>query len=508
MKNLVLFILLTTSVTAQNANEIITYFEDGTIKEKGVLDSEGKKQGLWKSYNESQGIWIISNYFNGILDGEYFEYYPGNKNGELGILRLKANYQNGNLVGEWDLLGRHKGIYYINENNISVEDGEWLSYDFDGNLKEKTIWDKGKELRYITYHKNGNILSEYSIESDSTKEYFDNGKIKLIKYHPRNISHSINYYKNGKLESDVYRNYLSGDFIYKSYYENGKPEHLENNEELISYYENGQLKEKGSFSSRDVDNFVKTGIWESYYENGQLKEKNQFDLEGNNIGWGEEYFENGLLKSKIFYSELETKEISENEIEKIPENEIEKIPKKGSFKSNVESFTKEQNTIVGAVQIGNEIKSVEIEDDKIKIITMEGKTLRYQRNSGESNYSYVTNFKENKSKSKMIPVYPGCENSSDPLNCFQTSLTYHINQNFKYPELAIRDKLEGRVNVTFTISKNGSITNILTEGPYEVLENETRRIISILPEMIPGVSNGEKVDVPYSTYLVFKLPLE
>ena len=261
---------------------------------------------MWQSYVMSYpNKVIISNYLNGELDGEYFEYEEDINVGK-GKLLLKANYQNGELAGEWELIGyykREKGNYFINEKNISVKDGEWLIYS-DGVLKEKSIYDKGEKLKYFNY-KNGKIDYEVDFENGSTINYYENGKIKAEKLEKFNVYHAINYYENGNLKSDEYSNYVSGVGYYKSFFENGQLKVSNTNEDYIEYYENGQLMEKGSFSPNDFQSKVKTGIWESFYENGQLKEKNQFDFRGINIGWGESYFENGLLKEKIFYSNIE-----------------------------------------------------------------------------------------------------------------------------------------------------------------------------------------------------------
>ena len=119
-------------------------------------------------------------------------------------------------------------------------------------------------------------------------------------------------------------------------------------------------------------------------------------------------------------------------------------------------------------------------------------------------YSFIFLFFRNQSYS--IPVFPGCEKANNLSYCFQDKLNEHIKANFIYPELALKEKMEGVVNVNFIISKNGSIINILTNGPHVILEKETRRIISLLPKMTPALYNGKKVNVPYSTSLTFKMP--
>ena len=106
-----------------------------------------------------------------------------------------------------------------------------------------------------------------------------------------------------------------------------------------------------------------------------------------------------------------------------------------------------------------------------------------------------------------VPVFPGCE--SVPKNkkreCFQQKMQEHIRKNFRYPEIAQEMGVQGRVNVIFTIDKDGSITNIRMRGPDKNLEAEAMRIIKKLPKMTPGKQRGRAVRVPFSIPITFKL---
>ncbi len=106
-----------------------------------------------------------------------------------------------------------------------------------------------------------------------------------------------------------------------------------------------------------------------------------------------------------------------------------------------------------------------------------------------------------------VPVFPGCENADkDQLrNCFQEQMNKHIRRNFRYPEISQEMGIQGRVLVNFIISEDGSITNIRMPGPDKNLEGEAKRIISLLPAMIPGKQRGRPVRVPFSIPIVFIL---
>ncbi len=106
---------------------------------------------------------------------------------------------------------------------------------------------------------------------------------------------------------------------------------------------------------------------------------------------------------------------------------------------------------------------------------------------------------------EKVPVYPGCDDAGDMRACFNQMLQRHIGKNFRYPELAQEMGIQGRVNVLFIIQEDGSIGNVRLRGPDKLLEDEAARIISLLPQMIPGEHRGEKVRVPFSIPITFKL---
>ncbi|MEQ8422445.1 MAG: TonB family protein [Arenibacter algicola] len=106
---------------------------------------------------------------------------------------------------------------------------------------------------------------------------------------------------------------------------------------------------------------------------------------------------------------------------------------------------------------------------------------------------------------EKVPVYPGCEDAGDMRACFNQMLQRHIGKNFRYPELAQEMGIQGRVNVLFIIQEDGSIGNVRLRGPDKLLEDEAARIISLLPQMIPGEHRGEKVRVPFSIPITFRL---
>jgi protein TonB len=104
-----------------------------------------------------------------------------------------------------------------------------------------------------------------------------------------------------------------------------------------------------------------------------------------------------------------------------------------------------------------------------------------------------------------VPIFPGCEGAEDKRACFQEMIMKHVRKNFRYPDLAVDMGLQGRVSIAFVIEKDGSIGNIRMRGPHKILEEEAGRIVSKLPQMIPGKQRGREVKVPFMMPITFKL---
>ena len=84
--------------------------------------------------------------------------------------------------------------------------------------------------------------------------------------------------------------------------------------------------------------------------------------------------------------------------------------------------------------------------------------------------------------------------------------SHWVNENLKYPKEAIKDSLQGRVTLQFTIEKDGSVTDVrVLRGCAPVLDEEAIRVVSQSPKWNPGYSNGEPVRVVYNFPVLFQL---
>ena len=83
------------------------------------------------------------------------------------------------------------------------------------------------------------------------------------------------------------------------------------------------------------------------------------------------------------------------------------------------------------------------------------------------------------------------------------ALMDYISKNIKYPT---ESDAQGRVVVTFTVEKDGSITNAtVTRSVDPAFDKEALRVINSMPKWIPGKRNGQNVRVRYTVPVTFRL---
>ena len=96
---------------------------------------------------------------------------------------------------------------------------------------------------------------------------------------------------------------------------------------------------------------------------------------------------------------------------------------------------------------------------------------------------------------ESMPQFPGG----------QTELIRFLYKNIQYPAIALKQKIEGRVWCSFIVEKDGSISNVnLEEGVYIFLDDEAVRVLKMMPNWVPGRTNGEYVGVKVYIPVVFK----
>jgi len=82
----------------------------------------------------------------------------------------------------------------------------------------------------------------------------------------------------------------------------------------------------------------------------------------------------------------------------------------------------------------------------------------------------------------------------------------YLAENIKYPEQAKKDKIQGKVYISFVVEKDGSISDAkVLRGIGGGCDEEALRVVNAMPKWTPGKMRGEVVRVNYNLPITFKL---
>lgn len=99
-------------------------------------------------------------------------------------------------------------------------------------------------------------------------------------------------------------------------------------------------------------------------------------------------------------------------------------------------------------------------------------------------------------KVEQMPVFPGGDQA----------LMQYIIKEVKYPEDAKKAGIQGKVYVSFVVSKDGNVRNAkIAKSANPSLDKEALRVISAMPKWTPGKEKGANVSVQYTLPINFAL---
>lgn len=88
----------------------------------------------------------------------------------------------------------------------------------------------------------------------------------------------------------------------------------------------------------------------------------------------------------------------------------------------------------------------------------------------------------------------------------EDTLRKYISEEVKYPEIARKNGIQGKVYITFYVDKNGKVTNPkVIRGVDSSLDKEALRVVKGMPDWKPGKEKGEPVNVSFTIPIAFKL---
>jgi len=87
------------------------------------------------------------------------------------------------------------------------------------------------------------------------------------------------------------------------------------------------------------------------------------------------------------------------------------------------------------------------------------------------------------------------------------SLQMFLKRNLVYPEKAKKEKISGKVYVSFNVAETGKIMDAkVLSGVAPELDNEALRVVNKMPAWKPGTVSGKPVKVQYILPIDFVVP--
>lgn len=326
-------------------------FPETISKASKQINSSKKGNFLTEEFDKDKNLYKIGNLKNGLKDGKWTFYYL---DGDRKLLQKEIEYKDGVKNGkfsEFYLYGRlKKEGQYINGN----KDGEWKTYDKDGNIILKESYKNGQlhgeferkinnhSLRISGQYINGKREGEWCKANDwstiklNYKDGVKDGKYSISKlvdmcpeenYYP--VKSFNGEFKNGRREGKWIFYYLDGKLKEEREYKNGSKNGLckkyskEGKIDKITSYKdgikNGKYKEFDSNEKLCLEgvylNGKKEGLWKNYKTSEFLLYKNDILIHRNS----KNFFQ--VKESSLETHTLSEKKEIENPWEKKLEND-------------------------------------------------------------------------------------------------------------------------------------------------------------------------------------------
>ena len=163
------------------------------------------------------------------------------------------------------------------------------------------------------------------------------------------------------------------------------------------------------------------------------------------------------------------------------ENLSEKVEQESEAFSSVSD-----NPVVRAVGETARVAAVKVQEDKA---LEEASSMAMASDTAETKSG-----KEFPCIPETFPQFPGGH----------IALFEYLSKNIKFPKSKENEDVKVRVVTTFTVEKDGSITDAkIVRSQGEAFDNEALRVINGMPKWIPGTQNGKAVRVKYTLPITF-----
>lgn len=189
----------------------------------------------------------------------------------------------------------------------------------------------------------------------------------------------------------------------------------------------------------------------------------------------------------------EVYELTDYRLEKNPEKKIEPQKKMSEFIDEVNVVDND-----AAVEEKDEYKDEPVFEDDITLSGIDYEDVKHEEPP-------VVPWE----KVEFVPLFPGCESlpgNEERKKCMNDAINRIVQENFD-SSLAGAYGLEGiqRIYAQFKIDQNGKVVDVKVRAPHKILEDETRRVIELIPDMEPGKQRDRNVSVVFLKPIVFKV---
>lgn len=253
---------------------------------------------------------------------------------------------------------------------------------------------------------------------------------------------------------------------------------------VYEYYKNGKIKLLTNSKTNDI-NLQYHGRYIAYYSNGKKKVIGTYE-NGRSVGWETGYYSNGKLYYTRNYNKSGNVSYSESR------DSIGKVLAE-SGNGNWIYFDDNFNGVIeeGKIDSGKEDGVWHLKKD-------DSTTIENEYNKGNLIYSeYI--YKSGKAAFVKVEVNPEFTGGMDAFLRF-------LSQNIRYPAEARKNGTQGKVIVSFICGNDGKLTDIhVVRGIGDGCDEESVRVIKLLPPMKPGYVHGKPVNVAYSIPISFSI---
>ena len=145
--------------------------------------------------------------------------------------------------------------------------------------------------------------------------------------------------------------------------------------------------------------------------------------------------------------------------------------------NKVDETTEEAPELIDPVQQQEEQKDVELTEEEPPI----------NRNGDDEDVLRVV---------EELPQYPG------GMVEFMKWLTAQLH----YPDQALKQKLQGKVIISFIVNKDGSLSDLkLVQSAGKLLDDEALRVARLMPKWKPGIDKGKPCRSMIAIPIVFEI---